>query len=386
MNLDLTPEQEEILTVARRFLEKECSLTVVTALEKDPLGYSAKLWAEMAGLGWLALPIPEAYGGSELATVDVVTLAREMGRVVLPSPFIPTVLLAGGALAALGDEEQKQHYLPRIARGEAILGFAVQEVDGGIGPRGVAATARVSDGGFVLNGRKRFVEFAAASERLMVVARSGEAGPAGTGGLGLFLVDPRSPGVSVNPIQTLARDRQCHVALDNVRVAKSDVVGTPGQVWTALEPVIQRAVLAFSAGMLGASERAQELGKDYACQRVQFGRPIASFQVIQHYLAQMVIENTAVETLIYYAAWNLDKGNPARAEVARAKIGAGNAVKFASSRSAEIYGGMGFVDEVDISYYLRRGKQWQLQMGDPRYWEEVLISALFDRAEALQTA
>lgn len=383
MNIDLTPEQDELKSVARRFMEKECSLQVVAAIEKDPLGYSPKLWAEMANLGMSALPLPEAYGGSGLGMTEVVTLAREIGRVMLPSPFMPTVMLAGGTLAALGSEEQKRHYLPRIASGEIVLGFALQEAGGGFGPTSVAMSARAEDdGGFTLNGQKRFVEFAAAAQRIVVVARSGGAGSTGSDGLALFLVDPKSPGVSVKPIRTLARDRQCHVQFDNVRVAREDVIGMPGQVWPSLDGVIQRSVVAFSACMLGASERAQELAKDYACQRVQFGKPIAAFQAIQHYLAQMAIENTALETLLYYAAWNLDKGNCARADVARTKLAAGNVVKYATSKSAEIYGGMGFVDEVDIAYYLRRGKQWQLQMGDPRHWEEELISALYDRAVA----
>jgi alkylation response protein AidB-like acyl-CoA dehydrogenase len=383
MNMDLTPEQEELKSVARRFLEKECSLQVVTAIEKAPLGYSPKVWADMANLGMIALPLPEPYGGGGLGMTEVVTLAREIGRVILPSPYIPTVLLVGGVLAALGSEEQKRRYLPRIASGDVVLAFALQEAGGGFGPASVAASARADgDGGFTLNGQKRFVEFAAAAERIVVVARSGDAGTAGGDGLALFLVDPKGPGVSVRPIQTLARDRQCHVQLDNVKIGKEDVIGAPGNVWPGLESVIQRAVVAFSACMLGASERAQELAKDYACQRVQFGKPIAAFQAIQHYLAQMLIETTAVETLIYYAAWNLDQNNGAQVEVARAKLAAGNVVKFATSRSAEIYGGMGFVDEVDIAYYLRRGKQWQLQMGDPRYWEEALISALYGRAAA----
>jgi alkylation response protein AidB-like acyl-CoA dehydrogenase len=383
MNVDLTPEQEELKSVARRFLQKECSLQVVTALEQDPLGYSPRLWAEMSDLGMTALALPEVYGGSGLGLTDVVTLTREIGRVILPSPYIPTVLLAGGILVALGSEEQKRHYLPRIASGDVVLAFALQEAGGGFGRGSVAASAHVDkNGGFTLNGHKRFVEFAAAAERILVVARCADVAAAPGDGLALFMVDPKAPGVSLKPIQTLARDRQCHVQLENVRVTKDDVIGMPGRVWPSVEPVIERAVVAFSACMLGAAERAQELAKDYACQRVQFGKPIAAFQVIQHYLAQMLIETTAVETLIYYAAWNLDKGQSARAEVCRAKLAAGNVTKFATSRSAEIYGGMGFVDEVDISYYLRRGKQWQLQMGDPRYWEEALIASLYDRAAA----
>jgi alkylation response protein AidB-like acyl-CoA dehydrogenase len=160
------------------------------------------------------------------------------------------------------------------------------------------------------------------------------------------------------------------------------VVGTPGKVWGALEPVVQRAVLAFSAQMLGAAERTFELATDYAKQRVQFGKPIASFMSIQHYLAQMVINSTAVETLLYYAAWNLDQGLPARAEVARTKLAAGNAAAWGTEKGAEIYGGMGWVKEVDMSHYLRRGRQWSLSMGDERFWQGRLIDVVMSKVEA----
>lgn len=381
MHMNLTPEQEELKSLARRFLEKECSLKMVSAIEKDPFGHSSELWAKLADLGMLALPLPEAHGGHGLGMTDVVTLARELGRVIAPTPYVPTVLLAGGILASLGSEQQQARYLPRIAVGNAVLSFALQEAGGGFGPGSVTAVARPNgNGSYTLSGKKRFVEYAGVAERIVIVARCGDPGVTDADGLVMCLVDPKRPGVRLHPLSTLARDRQCHVTLTNVHVSREDVIGTPGNVWPALDAVIQRAVVAFSAIMLGAAERAQEFAKDYACQRVQFDKPIAAFQAIQHYLAQMVIETTAVETLLYYAAWQLDKGHSARAEVCRAKLAAGNVVKFATSRSAEIYGGMGFVDEVDIAYYLRRGKQWQLQMGDPRYWEEALICALYDRS------
>lgn len=378
MDMDFSSEQKQLRDSARRFMEKEYPLAVVNALEKDPLGYSPKLWQDMADLGWTGLPLPEAHGGSAMQTVDVVLLTREFGRVMCPSPYIPTVLLAGGALSALGSEQQQERFLPGIVAGDTILGFALQERGGGFGPGSVCTTAEASaDGGFVLNGEKRFVEFGASAKRILVVARTGAAGADGTGGLGLFIVDPKAAGVTLKPIAgTMANDRQCQLLLQDVKIARDDVVGTPGQVWSALEPVVQRAVVAFSAQMLGALERALDLAVDYAKQRVQFGKPIGSFMSIQHYLAQIAVDIVAVETLVYYAAWNLDQGNPARAEVARTKLAAGNALQDGTMKCSEVYGGMGFVAEVDVAYYLRRGKQWQLSMGDSRFWEDQLVAAI----------
>ena len=384
MDMNFSTEQKQLADSARRFMAKEYPLSMINKLENDPLGYSPKLWKDMADLGWTGLPIPEADGGIGMQTVDVVILTREFGRVMCPSPYIPTVLLAGGALSALGSEKQKERLIPGIVSGDTILGFALQERGGSYGPSSVHATAQASaDGGFVLNGEKRFVEYGESAERILVVARTGAAGADGTGGLGLFIVDPKAAGVTLKPIpSTMARDRQCQLQLKDVKIAPEDVVGTPGKVWSALEPVIQRAVLAFSAQMLGALERAQELAVDYARQRVQFGKPIGAFMNIQHYLAQISVDSVAVETLIFYAAWNLDQGNPVRAEVARAKLTAGNAMQDGTMKCAEIYGGMGFVEEVDVAYYLRRGKQWQLSMGDTRFWEDQLVTAVFANLEA----
>ena len=384
MDMNYSTEQKQLADSARRFMAKEYPLSMINKLENDPLGYSPKLWKDMADLGWTGLPIPEADGGIGMQTVDVVLLTREFGRVMCPSPYIPTVLLAGGALSALGSEKQKERFIPGIISGDTILGFALQERGGSYGPSSVHATAQASaDGGFVLNGEKRFVEYGESAERILVVARTGAAGADGTGGLGLFIVDPKAAGVTLKPIpSTMARDRQCQLQLKDVKIAPEDVVGTPGKVWSALEPVIQRAVLAFSAQMLGALERAQELAVDYARQRVQFGKPIGAFMNIQHYLAQISVDSVAVETLIFYAAWNLDQGNPVRAEVARAKLTAGNAMQDGTMKCAEIYGGMGFVEEVDVAYYLRRGKQWQLSMGDTRFWEDQLVTAVFANLEA----
>lgn len=383
MDMNLTLEQTQLQDSARRFMEKACPLAVVSALEDDPLGYAPQTWAEMANLGWTGLTLPEAHGGSEMGTLEAVLLMREFGRVMCPSPYIPTVLLAGGALAALGSPAQQERYLPRIASGEAILGFALQERSGGYGPCGVQATATASGDSFVLNGEKRFIEFGSVAERILVVARTGAAGADGTEGLGLFLVDPKAAGVTLKVVpQMIAGDHPCQLILKDVKVACEDVVGTPGKVWGALEPVVQRAVLGLSAQMLGAAERTFELATDYAKQRVQFGKPIASFMSIQHYLAQMVINSTAVETLLYYAAWNLDQGLPARAEVARTKLAAGNAAAWGTEKGAEIYGGMGWVKEVDMSHYLRRGRQWSLSMGDERFWQGQLIDVVMSKVEA----
>jgi len=374
MDMEYTEEQRQLMAAARRFMESECPPSLVREMESSDLGFSPGMWQKMADLGWLGLPFPQAYGGYGLGCVDLVVLAKELGRALCPSPYLPAVVLAGGAIASAGSEEQRRAYLPRIISGELVVAFAFQEATTAYDPSGVALRATETPEGYYLNGAKMFVEFAGAADRFLVVARAD-----GSDGVTMFLVDAKAPGIRLTPLRTMARDKQYEVTFDGVAVAKEDVVGPVGGAWPLLEPVVHRGVIALCAYMVGASERIQELATDFAKQRVQFGRPIGSFQAIQHYLAQMVTEIVGAETTTLYAAWTLDEGLPAREAVAKAKVLAGDTFKQASAVGAQIYGGIGFDESTDATLFLRRGKQYQLSMGHSGYWEEVLAAELLDR-------
>ena len=377
MDMELTDVQQQLMLSARRFMETECPSALVREAEASEQGYPPALWSSMAGLGWLGLPFPEAYGGFGLGTVDLVVLAKELGRALCPSPYIPTVVLSGGAINAAGSEEQKRSYLPRIASGDLVLAFALQEPATYYDPRGIETRAAAVDGGFRLDGTKMFVEFAGAADRIVVVARTAGRPPSADG-ITMFLLDPRSAGVSLSPLSTMARDRQFCVTLDGVVVPAHDVLGPVDGAWPLLEPVVHRGVVTLCAYMVGASEEIQQMATEFAKQRVQFGRPIGSFQAIQHYLAQMVTEIVGAETMTFYAAWMLDQGLPSRELVAKAKIAAGDTFKQASSVGSQIHGGIGFNEDVDTTLFLRRGKQLQLTMGDSGYWEDVVAAELLD--------
>ena len=377
MDMELSEAQQQLMATARRFLESDCPLSLVRELETSEAGFSAELWRKMADLGWLGLPYPEEFGGYGLGSVDLVVLAKELGRALCTSPYIPTVILSGGAIAAVGTKEQQRKYLPRIAAGEAVIAFALQESSAYYDPRGVATRATEGPDGFVLSGSKMFVELAHAAERLLVVARThGE--PPSYDGLTMFLVDAERPGIQVAPLSTMARDRQFRVTLDGVTVPKEDVLGPMGRAWPALEKVIHQGVVALCGYMVGASEHIHQMATEFAKQRVQFGRPIGSFQAIQHYLAQTITEIVGADTMTFYAAWALDEGLPARAIVAKAKALAGDTFKQASAIGAQIHGGLGFNEDVDTTLFLRRGKQYQLSMGDTGYWEDIIAEEILD--------
>ncbi len=374
MDIELTEEQRQLMDAARRFVERECPLSYARAIEGEAAGYSRDLWERMAALGWPGLLAPEEHGGAGLGMIDVAVLCKELGRNLTPSPLIPSAVIAASAIAAAGSDAQKAALLPRIASGDLVVALAMQEgkrYDGA----GVRMTARAEGDSFVLNGQKPYVEHAAGADRLLVLARS--SGAAGSNdGVTMFLVDARAPGVSVRPRGTMARDHQAAVTFADVSVNAADVLGPAGGAWPLLEPALYRGVVAFCAYMVGAAEKIHAMATDFAKQRVQFDKPIGSFQAIQHYLAQSITEITAADTMTFYTAWALDQREPARAMVAKTKICAGDTLKQASAIGAQIYGGMGFNEDVDTTLFLRRGKQWQMSMGDSGYWGDVLATEL----------
>jgi alkylation response protein AidB-like acyl-CoA dehydrogenase len=377
--MELTEQQQHLIDTARRFMENECPLSTVREQEATETGFSLELWQKMAELGWLGLPFPEQYGGYGLGNADLAFLSKEMGRSLCPSPYIPSVVLAGGAILAAGTDDQKSNYLPRIASGQTVVAFAVQEQTPYWDPRGVGCRATETADGWVLNGTKMFVEYANAADRILVVGRTSGDKPS-KDGITMFLVDANAPGVSMTSLGTLARDRQFRLNLEGVPVSKTDVVGPVGGAWPLLEPVIQSGIVAFSAYNVGASERIHAMATEFAKNRVQFGRPIGSFQAIQHYLAQSITEIIGADTMTLYAAWCLDEGEPAREIVAKAKALAGDTYKSTSAVGAQIYGGIGFNEDVDTTLFLRRGKQAQLSMGDTGYWEDVIAEELLGEA------
>jgi len=378
MDMELSDAQQQLMLAARRFMQTECPSALVRECETNDNGYSTELWRKMADLGWLALPFPNSAGGFDMGAVDLVVLAKELGRALCPSPFIPTVVLSGGAISSAGSDEQQRALLPQIASGQLVVAFALQEPSRFFDPRGIHARATPVDGGYALNGEKMFIEYARAAHKLLVVARTSGAAPS-SDGITMFLVDADAPGITLLKLNTMARDKQYHIALKDVFVPSENVIGPVDSAWPLLEDVVFRGVVTLCAYAVGASEQIHHMATEFAKVRVQFGRPIGSFQAIQHYLAQSITEIVGAETTTFYAAWMLDEHEPARAQVAKAKILAGDTFKNASSIGAQIHGGIGFNEDVDTTLFLRRGKQLQLSMGDSGYWEDVLAEELLDK-------
>jgi alkylation response protein AidB-like acyl-CoA dehydrogenase len=375
VDLGLSEEQEMLKNFARDFLEKECPEQYVRQMEEDERGYSPEVWRKMAEQGWQGLIIPEQYGGTGLSFLDLIVLIEEFGRALVPGPFIPTIV--GGAIPILdaGSEEQKQRYLPRIAAGELIMTLALTEPSGSYEPEGIATTARREGDQFALNGTKLFIQDAHVADTMVVVAR--EPGSTGANGISLFLVDRETPGVAVQTLKTIASDKQCEVKLDNVRVPAANLLGEQGRGWETIERVLLKATVIECAYLVGLAQMDFEISVNYAKERVQFGRPIGSFQAIQHKAADMVTDVDGARFIMYRAAWAVDQGEPdAALQVHMAKAWCSDATRRVVAQGQQIHGGIGFTKDYKIQLYFRRQKRSELLWGDGDYHREHVANAL----------
>jgi alkylation response protein AidB-like acyl-CoA dehydrogenase len=373
MDLGLSEEQEMLKNAARDFLEKEVPEKYVRDMEEDEKGYSSEVWSKMAGLGWQGLIIPESYGGSDFGFLDLVVLLEEFGRALVPGPFIPTVL-ATLAILEGGSEDQKKQYLPKIASGEQIGTLAVTEPSARWDAEGIQLKAEKSGDGYTLNGTKLFIPDAHVSDFMVVAARTGGSGE---NGITLFVVDTKSAGITTTVLKTIASDKQCEVKFQNVKVPASAVLGAEGQGWKTLEQVQLKATVAECAYLVGLAQMDFEISVNYAKERVQFGRPIGSFQAIQHKCADMVTDVDGARFITYRAAWSVAEGEPdAALNVHMAKAWCSDATRRVVAHGQQIHGGIGFTKDYKIQLFFRRQKRSELMWGDGDFHREAVAEAL----------
>jgi len=363
MDLGLSEEQEMLKTSARDFLQKECSKQLVKQLDESDTGYSPELWRKMAELGWMGLIFPEKYGGSGGSFLDLIVLLEEMGHNILPGPFFSTVVLGGLTVLAAGSEEQKKEFLPKIANGEMILALALTEPSASYDAASIKAKATAHNDDYIINGTKLFVLDANVADYILCVARTKETKNP-EDGITIFLVDAKSPGIKCTLLKTLARDKQCEIVLDNVTVPKKNILGKLDQGWPIVKDTLQKATAAKCAEMVGGAQAALEMTVKYAKERVQFNRPIGSFQAIQHYCANMVTDVDGARFITYKAAWELSEGLPATKDVAVAKAWTSEAYGRVTLLAHQIFGAIGFTMDHDIHLYYRRAKAGEIMFGD----------------------
>jgi alkylation response protein AidB-like acyl-CoA dehydrogenase len=368
MDLGLDEQQEMLKNFARDFLEKECPESVVREMEEDEKGYSPDLWKKMAEQGWMGLIIPEQYGGAGMTLCELVVILEEFGRALVPGPFISTVVLGAVPIMEGGTDAQKQEYLPKIASGDLIMTMALTEPSAKWTADGVTLAAKKEGDNYVLNGTKLFVPDAHVTDAMVVVARTGGSGE---DGITVLLVDSKSPGIKFEQLKTIAADKQCEVVFENVKVPAANVLGAEGKGWELVEKVSKVATVASCAYLVGLSQMDFDTTLNYAKEGVQFGRPIGSFQAIQHKLADAVIDVDGSRFITYKAAWSMAEGEPdADLMVSMAKAWASDASRRVVAHGQQIHGGIGFTKEYKIQLYFRRQKWQELMWGDADFHRE----------------
>ncbi len=375
MDFAYTEEQEMLRKAAQEFVKKRCPKSFVRAMEKDEKGFSPELWREMAELGWMGCCFPEEHGGIGGSFVDLIVLLEELGRALLPSPFLPTVVHCGFPILFAGTEEQKREFLPKIASGELIMTLAMTEESGSYQASGITVGAASEKDEYVIRGSKLFVVDAHVADWLLCVTRSKEAENKDDG-ISLLLVDGKSPGIRRTPLKNMAWEKQFEVVFDGVRVPKKNLLGPPDKGWEIVKKMMEHAAVAECSLMIGGAGQALEMTIEYAKTRVQFDRPIGSFQAIQHQCADMAMEVLISRNLTSQAAWRLSEGLPGAKEVAMAKAFVSEAYERILFLATKIHGAIGLTGEHDMSLYFRRGKGAQVAFGDSDYHKEQVAQAM----------
>lgn len=362
MDFNFSEEQEMLRTLARDFLSRECPKTKVRELEKDEKGYDPQMWHNMAKLGWMGLVFPEEYEGINASFMDLVILMEEMGKNILPGPFFSTIAFCALPILEYGTIEQKSKFLPQIARGETIWALALTESSGSYRASEIKLHAKSEGKDYILEGDKFFVSDAHIADYLLVVARTGEEkGP--EDGITLFIVDAKDTDLGMEVIPTIAGDRQCKVSFNKVRVSKNSILGDAGQGWHIVNFLLQRAAILKCAEISGACQAVLDMTSTYAKQRIQFDRPIGSFQAIQHKLADMLIDVDGVQYLLYQAAWGISVGSLSQLQISIAKAKASEAYQRICIDGITTHGAIGFSLDHDIGLYYRRVKTAEFAAG-----------------------
>ena len=376
MDLGFSEEQEMLRKTARDFLETECPTSLVKEMAEDEQGYTSGLWGKMAELGWMGLALPEEHDGMGMSFLDLAVLLEEMGRACLPGPFFSTVVLGGLTILEAGNEEQKKELLPKIAAGEAILTMALTEPSASYDPASITVKAVPDKDDYVISGTKLFVENAHIADYLICVARTKDGAGKDEDGITLFLVDGKSPGITTILLKTIAGDKQCEVTFDNVRVPQKNMLGERDKGWPVVAKILQKATVAKCAEMIGGAQAALDMSVAYAKERVQFGRPIGSFQAIQHHCANMVTDVDGSRFITYQAAWMVSEGLPATMEVSMAKAWVSESYRRVTQLGHQIHGGIGFCMDHDMPLYFKRAKAAEPTFGSADWHREIVAREL----------
>jgi alkylation response protein AidB-like acyl-CoA dehydrogenase len=354
MDLTLSDEQRMLRESADRFVGETYTADHRRKLANDPLGFSADIWKQFAELGWLALPIPEGYGGLGGGAIEIGILMEAFGRGLVSEPYLSTVVIGAALISECGSEAQKQALLPKVADGSLYLAFAHSERAARFDLADVATIAKQTPEGWRLDGRKTAVLDGNAAGQIIVSARIAN-GNGTASKLCLFLVPHATPGLTLRDFPRLGGGRACNIELKDVRLPADAVLGDGSDALPAIEAIVDRAMAALGAEAVGIMQTLLDQTLEYTKIRKQFGRPLSANQVIRHRLADMAMQCDEARSMALRAALMADAEPVARSRAASgAKAKIGKCARFVAEQSVQLHGAMGVTEELDIGSYFKR--------------------------------
>jgi alkylation response protein AidB-like acyl-CoA dehydrogenase len=357
MDFGLSEEQRQLKDSARAFLSGECPTSTLRKIMASEDGYPRELYAEVAKLGWSGLIVPEEFGGAGLGMLDMAMILEEGGYAAMPGPFLFSSVLAASALKLGGSKELNSKWLAPLAEGKAIGTVAVVESSGSIEAVDIATVASKDGAGWRLDGTKMFVPYANVAD-FVVVATRNEAGE-----ILLFVVDTKSPGVTVRSLKNLDLTRR--VSAVELKGAPAEALGGGADLFANLVDV---AAVAIAADSLGGTERALEMAVEYSKIREQFGKPIGSFQALKHAAAEIVADLEPARALVWYAAHGAGENSSREASMAKARLC--DIYSRGTDRAVLMHGGIGFTWEHDMHLWFKRARFNESYFGSPGYHRE----------------
>ncbi|WFU17342.1 acyl-CoA dehydrogenase family protein [Bradyrhizobium sp. CB3481] len=373
MPLVLTEEQSMLRDSARGLINDKAPVSHLRHLRdsKDETGFSRDLWKAFAEMGFSGLLVPENFGGSGLGYVEAGVVMEEIGRTLMPSPFLSTAVLATSALLRGGSEAQKSAHLPKIADGSLLAALAVDE---GTKHRPLQTSLQAlrAGNGFRLSGAKALVVDGHTADLLIVAGRTGGA-PGERNGLTLFLVDPKAKGVAIERTVMVDAHNAARIAFDHVEVNADQVLGEVDQGFQLLDGLLNIGRGAVASEMVGLSEEVFGRTVTYLKERKQFGKLIGEFQALQHRAAELYVDIEITRAAVLKALQALDADlDQAGAAIAVAKARAGTTATRAVQEGVQMHGGMGMTDQFDIGFFMKRARVCQELFGDSNYHAEQL--------------
>jgi alkylation response protein AidB-like acyl-CoA dehydrogenase len=373
MNFGLSETQQTIKNSAREFFANECPIATVRQIAATDRAFDASLWKKCAEQGWTGIVVPEQYDGFGLGMVELAAAWEEMGRALVPGPFLSAVLLAGTVLDRAGSDAHKRQLLQPICRGELVATLALLEAGASWAVDAVGLSAHATSAGYSLTGEKLFVDDGGIADRLLVAVQAG-------GELAILAVPRTAAGVEIAPMPAVDLTRRWdRVSFADVSISRADMVARGAAARDALEAAIDVACVGLSAEMVGGMQRLLDLTVAYANTREQFGRKIGAFQAVQHMCADMLLLLEGARSAVYYAAWAISEGAPdARTAASVAKAYASDAFREVGNRAIQVQGGMGFTWENDAHLYYRRAKGAEVACGDATFHRDRIARWLLD--------